>query len=63
MSVVPATTLLPSVGAAAARMFAANGASVVLGDLLPDLEDIAAEIRHSGGKAVAKQVGCTASAE
>ena len=35
------------IGAATARMFADNGASVVLGDLLPDVESLASEIDES----------------
>lgn len=39
------------IGAAAARMFSDNGASVVLGDLSPDVEKVSAEIEESGGSA------------
>lgn len=41
------------IGAAAARMFADNGASVVLGDLATDVEEVAADIEGSGGSAAA----------
>lgn len=40
------------IGAATARMFADNGASVVLGDLLPDVESLASEIDESSNSAV-----------
>ena len=42
------------IGAATARRFAEEGASVVIGDLLTDLaEEVAADIRRNGGKAIA----------
>lgn len=41
------------IGAAAVRMFVDNGASVVLGDVLDDVEAMAAEICTKGGKAAA----------
>jgi len=39
------------IGAAAARMYAAEGACVVLTDLLPEVEDLANELTNSGGRA------------
>jgi len=41
------------IGAAAARMFADNGASVVLGDILPEVSDVAAEMITNGRNAIA----------
>ena len=40
------------IGAAAAKMFVENGASVVLGDIAPDVADVAAELAAAGGKAI-----------
>jgi NAD(P)-dependent dehydrogenase (short-subunit alcohol dehydrogenase family) len=39
------------IGAATARMFARNGASVVLGDVSPDVEVVAEDITEGGGRA------------
>jgi NAD(P)-dependent dehydrogenase (short-subunit alcohol dehydrogenase family) len=41
------------IGAAAARMFAAEGAAVVLTDLLDEVKNLALEIQHNGGHAKA----------
>lgn len=41
------------IGAATARMFSENGASVVLGDLATDVEKVAADIEGCGGSAAA----------
>lgn len=41
------------IGAAAARMFADNGASVVLGDILTDVDQVASDIVTAGGRACA----------
>lgn len=41
------------IGAAAARMFAENGAAVVLGDISLEVDNVAAELTAAGGKAIA----------
>lgn len=41
------------IGAATARTFADNGAYVVVTDVIPEIEDVAADIKESGGKAIA----------
>jgi len=53
------------IGEAAVRMFVAEGASVVLGDLLPEVEDLATDIRNSGGhtSALVSDVSDPASSE
>ena len=48
------------IGAATARRFAEEGASVVIGDLLADLaEGVAADIRQNGGRAIAARLDGT----
>lgn len=44
------------IGRAAVRLFVANGASVVMGDVDDSAEDLAAELRQAGGQCVFQRV-------